>query len=172
MEWKEKENADGYQVKVYNAANKCIKTINTTGTKTTFKKAAAATSYKVRIRPYITVNGKKKYGAYNKTPIYPIAQPKLTAFTQATGKLTLAWDPVEGATSYSVYLTTTNPNYPASYVKVATVDKSVVKLELTKLGTADITLLENYYGYVVAEKKVGNKTYSSKVTQAWYCSNN
>lgn len=172
VEWKAKDNVDGYQVKFYDAQDKCVKTINTTKTTATYTKAAADTYYKVKIRPYLTINGKKKYGEYNKYPVYPIAQPQLTTFTQTPGKLTIGWNPVAGATSYSIYVTTTNPNYPSSYVKVAEVDKGVVKYEMSKYGTADITVAENYYAYVVANKKVGSKTYSSKVTQAWYCSNN
>jgi len=172
VEWKAKDNADGYQVKFYNAAGKSVKTINTTSATATFAKAKADTFYKVKVRPYITIDGKKKYGAYNKTPVYPVSQPQLTAFKQVAGKLTLSWKPVEGATGYTIYLTTTDPNHPSSYVKVATVDKAATSYELTKFGNDDITVLENYYGYVVANKKVGSKTYSSKVTQAWYCSNN
>lgn len=170
--WTAKDNVDGYQVKFYNESNKCVKTINTASTTAAYTKAGANTFYKVRIRPYLTINGKKKYGAFNTTPVYAVSQPQLTAFTQAPGKLTLAWNPVAGATSYSIYVTTTNPNTPSSYSKVATVDGSVGKYELAKIGTADITVLDNYYGYVVAEKKVGSKTYTSKVSQAWYCSNN
>lgn len=172
VEWKAKENVDGYQVKFYNAANKCVKTINTTKETATFKKAAGNTFYKVSVRSYITVNGKKKYSAYNTNPAYAISQAQLTAFTQSPGKLTIGWNPVEGATSYSVYVTTTNPNYPASYAKIADVDKGVTTYTTNKYGTADITVEENYYAYVVANKKVGSKTYSSKVTQAWYCCNN
>lgn len=172
VEWKEKENIDGYQVKFYNAANKCVKTINTTKETATFKKAEANTNYKVRVRSYITVDGKKKYSAYNTNPVYAISQPQLTALTQHPGKLAIGWNPVEGATSYSVYVTTTNPNYPASYVKLADVDKGVTSYTTSKYGTADITVEENYYVYVVANKKSGSKTYSSKVTQSWYCNNN
>lgn len=170
--WKEKETVDGYQVKFYNASNKCVKTVSTTETTATYKKAAANTFYKVRVRGYITVNGKKKYSAWNTTPAYAVSQPQLNAFTQAPGKLTIGWNPVAGATSYSIYITTNNPNYPSSYIKVAEVDGAVVKYEMSKCGNADITVQENYYAYVVANKKVGKKTFSSKVTQAWYCSNN
>ena len=172
VEWKVKDNVDGYQVKVYDAQDKCVKTINTTKTSATFTKAGTDTFYMVKVRPFLTINGKKKYGAYNTNPVYPISQPQLTSFTQAPGKLTIGWKAVDGATSYSVYVTTTDPNYPSSYIKVAEVDKGVLKYEMSKYGTADITVAENYYAYVVANKKVGSKTYSSKVTQAWYCSNN
>ena len=79
---------------------------------------------------------------------------------------------MEGATSYSVYVTTTNPNKPSSYVKVADVEPKVLKYEMSKFGKDGITLTGNYYAYVVANKKVGQKTYSSKITQAWYCCNN
>lgn len=172
VEWKAKDNVDGYQVKFYDSQDKCVKTINTTKTTATFKKAANHTFYKVKVRPYLTINGKKKYGDYNKYPVYPISQPQLKVFNQNPGKLTMEWNPVEGATSYSIYITTSNPNKPSAYEKVADVDKGVVKYEMSKFGTANITVAENYYAYVVANKKVGNKTYSSKVTQAWYCSNN
>lgn len=170
--WKAKDNVDGYQVKFYNAQDKCVKTINTTKTTATFKKAANNTYYKVKIRPYLTMNGKKKYGAYNKYPVYPISQPQLVTFTQDIGKLSIGWNAVEGATSYSVYVTTTNPNKPSSYVKVADVEPKVLKYEMSKFGKDGITLTGNYYAYVVANKKVGQKTYSSKITQAWYCCNN
>lgn len=171
VEWDEKENIDGYQVKFYNAANKCVKTIKTTKETATFSKAAANTNYKVQVRSYITVNGKKKYSAYSKA-VYAISQPQLTKLTQHPGKLTVGWNPVEGATGYSVYVTTTNPNYPGAYAKIADVDKGVTTYTTNKYGTAAITAEENYYVYVVANKKSGDKTYSSKVTQSWYCNNN
>lgn len=172
VEWKGKDNVDGYQVKFYDASGKCVKTKNTTKTTYTYVKAASDTYYQVKVRPYLNINGKKKYGEYNKYPVYPISQPQVTTLTQAPGKLTIGWKAVNGATSYSVYVTTTNPNYPSSYAKIAEVGKDVVKYEMSKYGTADITVSENYYAYVVANKKVGTKTYSSKVTQAWYCNNN
>ena len=64
VEWKAKDNVDGYQVKVYDAQDKCVKTINTTKTSATFTKAGTDTFYMVKVRPFLTINGKKKYGAY------------------------------------------------------------------------------------------------------------
>lgn len=175
VEWKPKTNVDGYEVRFYNSSNKLVKKVAVKGAakyKATYTKAAANTFYKAKIRSYITVDGKKKYSAYSKYTICAVAQPQLTGFKQSTGKLEIAWAPVTGATSYSVYITTGDPNYPSSYVKVADVDKNVISYSMSKFGANDINVYDSYFGYVVAKKKVGSKTYSSKVTKSWMCPNN
>lgn len=74
------------------------------------------------------------------------------------GALTVAWNKVKGATSYTVYASTKEKS---GYKKVKTVSSSKTSLSFKKIGKTKINAKKTYYVYVVANKKVGKTTYTS-----------
>ncbi|MBD5545321.1 MAG: fibronectin type III domain-containing protein [Lachnospiraceae bacterium] len=96
------KKVDGYQVKIYNSKSKLQTTVDTKKTSYTYTKAKSSEYYKIKVRPYIKVNGKKKYGAWSATAVAMIA-PKITEVSQEDNKATITWSAVKGATSYDIY---------------------------------------------------------------------
>ncbi len=167
LSWKKVSGAKGYQVYVYNTKKKkyeCVKTINTntasyTVSKVGGKSLAAGTTYKVKVRAYKVVNGKKVYGSYSNvlTTATKTKAPTLTV-KAAKKKANLSWKKVSGANGYEVYMSTKKTS---GYKKVTTIKKSsTVKYTKTKLKSN-----KKYYFKVRAYKTVnGKKVYSAYST--------
>lgn len=96
------KKVDGYQVKIYNSKSKLQTTVDTKKTSYTYTKAKSSEYYKIKVRPYINVNGKKKYGAWSATSVALIA-PQITAVSQEDNKAVITWSAVKGASSYDIY---------------------------------------------------------------------
>ena len=101
------------------------------------------------------INNEKVYS--QKSECYIAQQPKLyfTWSSKNTAKTT--WGQIKGATSYSIYLATSQ-NGP--YVKQGTTTNNQFILKNLKQN-------QKYYVYVTANKKVGNKTYRSTKTYVY-----
>lgn len=110
--------------------------------------------YKVVIRPYLTLNG-KKFVSPSGTTKYIALQPGLKKGGHTTNSMTVRWNKVYGATSYSIYV-----KYPGSskFKKVKTTSATSYKLNGMKLNNI-------YYMKVIANKKVGKTTWKTKDTQ-------
>lgn len=65
--WKKVTGASGYKVQLKNSKGKIVKTVYTTKTKYTFSKLSKKTTYKVTVKAYKTIDGKKNYSKYSKT---------------------------------------------------------------------------------------------------------
>lgn len=91
---------------------------------------------------------------------YLFTQPMLLdSKTKATnGKLNIAWGKINGATGYTVYLSTKEKS---GYKKLATLKSTKTKYVVKKFKGKKISKSKTYYVYVVANKKVGKKTYTS-----------
>ena len=119
---------------------------------------------KIRVRGYIeNVNGKKKVGKWSdylwfSKSVIP-KKTKLVSNNAADG-FTISWTPIKGAKNYSVYVSRSSQG---KYKKVGTTSGSSYTVK--SLKGAPITS-GNYYYYVVANKKVGKKTYKSD--DSWY----
>lgn len=155
MEWNEKNSADGYYYQLY-YGDKKMASGHTTNTYVIVN-AKQNRFYKFRVKGYINVNGKKKYGAYSSW-YYFAQQPEVKEIKVGTSGIFIDWDKVNGATNYSVYV---SPKTNTGYKKVATTTKTSYKI--TKYGKSAIKSGKTYYVYVVANKKVGSKTYKSAV---------
>ena len=63
--YKKQAGVKGYQIELYKGSKK-IRTINSTKSTVKIKTLKKNTSYKVRVRAYIKIGNKKKYGVYSK----------------------------------------------------------------------------------------------------------
>lgn len=164
FEWDEKDYADGYQIQVYKYNGKkavISKTTNSTYYYAT--KMGAATFYKARVRAYTTINGKIQYGAWSDYN-YVGQQIKPTLkYNRTTNKLKISWTKMKGATNYSIYMSTSQKT---GYKKVVTTKKNTYTV--SKFRKKKLTTKKTYYVYVVANKKVGKKTYKSGKQYCYY----
>lgn len=153
-------SADGYQLEIYNGKTK-IKTGTANYTdynrlKLVSSKLKKSAFLKVRVRGYITVKSGKKYGEWSEWTYF--TQPvKTKSPTSTAGGIKLSWDKVAGANNYTVYISTklNAKNYPTA----GTVKKNSITIK--KCGKSVLKSGQRYYIYVIANKKVGGKTYKS-----------
>lgn len=108
ISWKSLDYVDGYQIAFYNASTKQYEIKSTVSSSTcsaVLTGLSPATSYRIAVRSYITVNGSRcysDYSSYRTCGTAPSAPKNLYAkSTPAT--VTLTWDAVSGATQYTVY---------------------------------------------------------------------
>lgn len=148
--FKEASNAalEGYQIKYTNLKTKAAKTV-TSGKYSATLPLKNGTFYKVTVRGYITVNGKKAYGTAR--TLYLAQQPKLSRKSYNSNSMTVKWPKVTGAANYTVYAST---KANSGYKKVKTTTGTTYTHRNMKLN-------KTYYIYVKANRKVSGKTYSS-----------
>jgi len=158
LEWNESNNADGYQIKyyVYNK-KKAVDTITTTSEKAMLDNVSTGKFYRAKVRGYSFINGKKKYGEWSKE-IYFAYSVKDTYIRKVSGKYIYAdWGNIKGATSYTIYV---SKNITSGYKKVGKTKKSYFTIK--KYAKKPLVPGTNYYVAIVANKKVGSKTYKTK----------
>lgn len=104
-------------------------------------KPAANKFYRAFIRPYVMLNG-KKYICPGSTVQYLAQQPKLTKKGYTSNTMTIGWNKVAGATSYTVYI-----KYPGknTYTKVKTTGALTYKVTGMKPN-------QDYFIKVIANK--------------------
>lgn len=165
LEWDEMPRVDGYELQIcqHNKKKVIFKTTTTYSTSVYAKNIAANKFYKARVRAYVEINGQKKYGDWSAYE-YVAHQPDVITAKQVGSKkeVKLRWDTVNGATNYTVYMST---KQKSGYKKITTTKKT--NLNVKKLGKAKLKKNRKYYVYVVANKKVGKKTYKSYANYCW-----
>lgn len=149
---------DGYQVKIYDSNSKLKKTVNTKKTSYTYTKASSSQYYKIKVRPYINVNGKKKYGSWSKTGVALIA-PQITSVTQEDEKAVISWTAVKGAKGYEVYAGI----YPdiENMSKIGETNSSTTSFTTSAIGSTKIASNKRVYFCVKAKRTVSSKKYLS-----------
>ncbi|MCD8330805.1 MAG: fibronectin type III domain-containing protein [Lachnospiraceae bacterium] len=159
----ERASAEGYQYYIYSYSNTSKKIKS--GTTSSYSSITVDSSklkqnkfYAIKIRAYITIDGTKKYGEWSSLTYFG-SQPKTVNISKSSGKLKLSWSKVSGATSYTVYVSTSKPSSTSDMTKVKTTSKT--SYTLTKLNKKKISKSKTYYVMVIANRKVGSKTYKS-----------
>lgn len=158
LSWKKVTGATGYRVYQYNSSTGKYKTLKTlTGTSYTVKNLKAGTTYKFAVKAYTKADGETLWAASSKT-ITTATKPATPTVkvTAGSGKATLSWNKITGATGYVIYM----KNASGDYKKVG----STTKTTFTKKE-----LYENkkYYFKVKAYKKIEETTiYSSSANKS------
>lgn len=160
-QWDRQKSISGYQYELRNAKDKVIKTGTTTNNYENyayFKGIKNNTTYTMRVRGFTNFNGQTQYGAWSDT-VYFIGQtPKITGKFKKS-KLTVSWGKVEGATSYTV-MVSTNPSAGFKGVKTIKASKKR-KVTISKFGKKKFKKGKTYYVFIRTNKKVGTTTYTS-----------
>lgn len=145
---------DGYQVKIYNSKGKVVKTVNTKKTTYTYTKASSKYFYKIKVRPYITVDGKNKYGAWSKVGA-ALMQPQITGVSQDDEKAVVSWSAVTGASGYDIYAGT----YPdiESMTKIGEAGSGDTSFTTTAYGENKVASNKRVYFCVKAKKTIKSK---------------
>lgn len=114
------------------------------------------TFYKIEIKPYIVLNGKKFVGPTGTTRYFSL-QPVLMKNGNTSSTMSVKWNKITGATSYTIYV-----KYPgsSSYKKVKTTTGTTFTLSGMKTGS-------HYLIKVIANKKVGSRTWTSPSNQPY-----
>lgn len=155
VQWERAENANGYEIALYTLKNKKIgstKVLNYNTNSYTFSNIKKE-FYKVKVRAYIQLKTGKKYSSWSTS--YIAIQPEVEGKKSGTG-IKASWDKINGATNYTVYISSKRSS---GYKKVTTTKST--KTLIKKYGSSKLRKGRTYYIYVVANKKVGNKTYRS-----------
>lgn len=156
LTWKESTGVKGYQIKVYDTKNKCIDTYNADYNWIYIYELSGKSCATVKIRPYISINGVTKYGAWSSAK--NVVPEVYSQFTKNKSSLSISWQKVTGATGYDIYVKTA---YNGAYKKAASVSSKKNAYKLTKFKGKKIKSSNTYYVMVVAKQKVGSKTYTS-----------
>lgn len=156
---------DGYQVKIYNNKGKLVKSLDTKKTYYTYTKASSKYYYKIKVRPYITVDGKKKYGAWSKVGA-ALMQPQVTGVTQEDEKAVISWSPVTGAAGYDIYAGT----YPdvTSMTKIGEAGSGDTSFTTTAIGETKVASNKRVYFCVKAKKTIKSKVSTSIASNAGF----
>lgn len=146
---------NGYQIEIYKADNKLVKTYNIYGrrakSKTFILKSVKNTPFQYRVRTYTFMNGEKQYGAWSDLA-YAIPQANVSAAKVSNNAVKLSWTKVPGAKNYTVYRATKEGG---KFKKVATTKK--VAYTVNNLKT-----YKDYYFYVKANRvSIGGKKRNS-----------
>ena len=148
LTWKKVTGATGYRVYQYNSSTGKYKTLKTlTGTSYTVKNLKAGTTYKFAVKAYTMADGETLWAASSKTLTTATkpATPTVKA-TAGSGKATLSWSKVTGATGYVVYMM----DEFGDYVKVGSTKK-------TSYTVTDLDYGKTYNFRVKAYKTAGDK---------------
>lgn len=146
---------NGYQIEIYKADNKLVKTYNIYGrrakSKTFILKSVKNTPFQYRVRTYTFMNGEKQYGAWSNLA-YAIPQANVSAAKVSDNAVKLSWTKVPGAKNYTVYRATKEGG---KFKKVATTKKAAYTVK-------NLKTYKDYYFYVKANGvSIGGKKRNS-----------
>lgn len=162
VSWNRQSAADGYEAVLYNDKGKVVQKKNLTYNSVTFSKMEQKV-YTVKVRSYLTWNGKKYYSSWGK--IYCLNQARITSAKIKGNRLNVKWGKVSGATGYNIYVSTKKNS---GYKKVATVKSSKSSAVVKKFRGKKFSSGKRYYVYV---ETVCNKKGSKNTSGGLYCWN-
>lgn len=144
-------NVDGYKVayKNYKTGGSAVKYVP--GRESFSIPFSGGRFYKVTITPYVMIDNQRYCGSGSITT-YVCTQPKLQRKSFTNSSMTVKWPKCYGASSYSVYLKKPGAS---SFSKTASTTACSYTVRGMKIGS-------DYQIRVVANKKVGSKTYQSE----------
>ena len=171
IDWDNVTGASGYELQYCNYNGKSTSTINTS-TSIAYIKNPKNMFYKVKVRAYVTIAGKKYYGdwsnqictAVDMTASYDnVKVSNLSKKKKA--KVKVSWLKIKGATKYEVYMSVSNG---AGFKRIKTTKKRY--LVVTKYKKKKLKFGKKYYFKVVAVRTEGKKKYSSNKNATRYVS--
>lgn len=167
LSWDRRNSADGYQYEIYSIAAKKAKKLisdkksyNGSMESVSSNKLVKPQFLKVRIRAYVVLGSGTRYGAWSGWK-YISKQPEIK-ISNVSGGQWVSWKKVGGADSYTLYVSSKREN---GYKKVKTLSKN--SMTVKKYGRSALKSGKTYYYIVVANKKIGGKTYKGSKTHCY-----
>ena len=161
LSWKKIDGVSGYSVYLYNSEKKKYELYKrTSNTSITVSGLKYSSSYKFKVRAYLTVYGKDFGGSFSSVVTAYTAPAKVGSLKQSSvtsTSLTLSWKGVSGATGYRIYYYNTKSK---SYKKLK--DVSSTKYKITGLSSGEERKFK-----VKAYRKVGSKTFFATSSDAF-----
>lgn len=163
--WKKNASAAGYQITFYDLKGKKVISSTTKNTSITMgKKIKRNTFYKVNVRAYITLDGKKFYGKSSNVT-YISSQPKISKIRCLRSGIKINWSKVKGATSYTIYVAPKQYKNCKDYKKYKTVKSTSTIIK--RCGNSRLKNKKSYYYYVIPNITVRKTTYAHTANHYW-----
>lgn len=119
--------------------------------------------YRLYVRGFVNVNGKRQYGPWSYK--YVVPQPKINLSLAGSNKIKLTWKKIAGATKYQIYASTSQNS---GYKRIATVGAGTNTYTVSKVAGSSLVNYKNYYFKVRAVYTRGGKTYKSLTNNCYY----
>lgn len=159
----DKYDPSGYQMEVYSLTNKKIKTYYATKTRKVINiPSVENVGFKVRVRAYVKINGKKYYGKWTDMQTV-IPQAKISMKRTGRNSVEINWESVKNATKYHVYACNDIKAEKPEWYEVATVGAGTNSYEYNNCIEGKYTAM-----YVIPEVQVGRNTYKASYTWHLY----
>ena len=156
--WNKISNECTYRVYMYNSSKKSYeKQGDIKNTYFKISNLSPATEYRFKVRAYVTINGKKYFGAYSSvvdTGTSPNKAKGLKINKTTKKSIEIKWDKVKEATGYAIYVYRDSSQSFKLYTTTTNTSVNITGLNSAKF----------YKMYIKAYAKINGKTYYSSAS--------
>ncbi len=159
----DKYDPTGYQMEVYSLEGRRLNLYYSTKTKLSINIPSVENKgFKVRVRAYVKINGKKYFGKWTDMQTV-IPQAKISMKRTGRNSVEINWESVENVTKYHVYACNDIKAEKPEWYEVATVGAGTNSYEYNNCIEGKYTAM-----YVIPEVQVGRNTYKASYTWHLY----
>lgn len=159
----DKYDPTGYQMEVYSLEGRRLNLYYSTKTKLSINIPSVENKgFKVRVRAYVKINGKKYYGKWTDMQTV-IPQAKISMKRTGRNSVEINWESVKNVTKYHVYACNDIKAEKPEWYEVATVGAGTNSYEYNNCIEGKYTAM-----YVIPEVQVGRNTYKASYTWHLY----
>ena len=158
-----KYDPTGYQMEVYSLEGRRLNLYYSTKTKLSINIPSVENKgFKVRVRAYVKINGKKYFGKWTDMQTV-IPQAKISMKRTGRNSVEINWESVKNVTKYHVYACNDIKAEKPEWYEVATVGAGTNSYEYNNCIEGKYTAM-----YVIPEVQVGRNTYKASYTWHLY----
>ncbi len=159
----DKYDPTGYQMEVYSLEGRRLNLYYSTKTKLSINIPSVENKgFKVRVRAYVKINGKKYFGKWTDMQTV-IPQAKISMKRTGRNSVEINWESVKNVTKYHVYACNDIKADKPEWYEVATVGAGTNSYEYNNCIEGKYTAM-----YVIPEVQVGRNTYKASYTWHLY----
>lgn len=159
----DKYDPTGYQMEVYSLEGRRLNLYYSTKTKLSINIPSVENKgFKVRVRAYVKINGKKYFGKWTDMQTV-IPQAKISMKRTRRNSVEINWESVKNVTKYHVYACNDIKAEKPEWYEVATVGAGTNSYEYNNCIEGKYTAM-----YVIPEVQVGRNTYKASYTWHLY----
>ena len=159
----DKYDPTGYQMEVYSLEGRRLNLYYSTKTKLSINIPSVENKgFKVRVRAYVKINGKKYFGKWTDMQTV-IPQAKISMKRTGRNSVEINWESVKNVTKYHVYACNDIKAEKPEWYEVATVGAGTNSYEYNNCIEGKYTAM-----YVIPEVQVGRNTYKASFTWHLY----